>query len=80
MSDQNTLTNLHHLIASFDDLISVEQNPQIILRAINLINLMAFKSSMQVRKLMKDLKLLEQRDLLIIRKVQSTLTHLYRSK
>jgi hypothetical protein len=45
-----------------------------------LINLMAFKSSMQVRKLMKDLRLLEQRDLLIIRQVQSTYTHLRKSR
>ena len=37
---------------------------------------MAFKSSMEVRKLMKDLKLLELRDILIIRQVSTTFLHI----
>lgn len=72
VNDRNILHNLHSLIARFDDMIEFRAHPQLILCAIDLINLIAFKSSMEVRKMMKDLKLLEQRDLLIIRHLYST--------
>lgn len=71
VNDQNTLENLYGLINSLPDLIAVESYPQLIFRAINLVNLIAFKSSMEVRRVMKKLRLLEQRDSLIMRQLQS---------
>lgn len=76
MNDFNVLHNLQSLITSVDELISFDDHPQINLRAINLINLIAFKSSMEVRNMMKDLKLLEQRDLLILRHLYATFASL----
>lgn len=46
-------------------------NPLIVLKTLKLINSMAFKNTMEVRRQMKTLKMFELRDALIIRNLQN---------
>ena len=46
-------------------------NPLIVLKTLKLINSMAFKNTMEVRRQMKTLKMFELRDELIIRNLQN---------
>jgi hypothetical protein len=55
-------------MANIDQLIF--ENPHIILKCVHLINSMAFKNSMDMRKQMKNLKLFDMRDDLIIRAIK----------
>lgn len=50
------------------------ENAAISLKVINLINLIAFKSSTEIRKLMKENKLLELRDKLMVDQIRKTYT------
>ena len=58
--DSSILVNLSTLLTNLEQLIPA--NPFIILKSIKLINSMAFKNSMEVRKHMKYLKMFELRD------------------
>ena len=58
--DSSILVNLNNLLTNMDQLIP--PNPFIVLKSIKLINSMAFKNSMEVRKHMKSLKMFELRD------------------
>ena len=46
-------------------------NPLIVLKTLKLINSMAFKNTMEVRRQMKTLKMFELRDALIIKNLQN---------
>lgn len=56
VDDKNVLLNLYRIFSNLEKLMS--QNDVVYLKVINLINLMAFKSTTDVRKLMQENKLL----------------------
>lgn len=62
--DGSILTNLNQIISNLDELIPT--NPFTVLKSIKLINSMAFKNNMEVRMQMKNLKMLELRDQMIV--------------
>ena len=63
--DGSILMNLNMIIQNLDQL--MPDNPLIVLKTLKLINSMAFKNTMEVRRQMKTLKMFELRDELIIR-------------
>jgi hypothetical protein len=63
--DGSILTNLNMIIQNMESLLPV--NPLIILKTLKLINSMAFKNTMEVRRQMKTLKMFELRDALLIK-------------
>lgn len=62
--DGSILVNLNQIITNMDQILA--PNPLIILKSLKLINSMAFKNSMDVRRQMKCLNMFELRDELII--------------
>jgi hypothetical protein len=64
VNDRQVLLNLYRLFSNLEKLIA--ENERVTLKVINLINLIAFKSTTDVRKFMKENKLLELRDLLMV--------------
>lgn len=64
------MLNLQRIFANLDKLMI--ESEIISLKVIQLINLMAFKSTTDVRKLMKDHKLLELRDQLMVSQIRKT--------
>ena len=63
--DGSILMNLNMIIQNLDQL--MPDNPLIVLKTLKLINSMAFKNTMEVRRQMKTLKMFNLRDELIIR-------------
>jgi len=64
------LLNLHRIFANLEKL--MVESEIISYKVINLINLIAFKSTTEVRKLMKDHKLLELRDEFMVSIIRKT--------
>ena len=62
--DSSILVNLNNLLTNLEQLIPA--NPFVILKSIKLVNSMAFKNSMEVRKHMKYLQMFELRDQLMV--------------
>ena len=67
--DGSILMNLNMIIQNLDQL--MPDNPLIVLKTLKLINSMAFKNTMEVRRQMKTLKMFDLRDELIIRNLQN---------
>ena len=70
INDTNVLLNLYRIFANLEKLMI--ESEIISLKVINLINLIAFKSTTEVRKLMKDHKLLELRDQYMVNLIRKT--------
>lgn len=68
MTDPQVLQNIQHLFANMDKIVPNSEMLQI--KAIELINLIAFRSSMETRRLMKELKMLELRDNLMVEQIR----------
>lgn len=70
INERNVLLNLHRIFSGIEKLMA--DNEAIDFRIINLINEMAFKSTMEVRGLMKEFKLLELRDHMMVNQIRKT--------
>lgn len=70
IENECVLQNLYNLLVNIDLLL--DQNSQLCMTAITLINLIAFKSTQDVRKIMKELKLLQLRDRLMVETIRKT--------
>lgn len=70
VNDRHVLLNLYRIFSNLEKLMF--DNEVISLKVINLISLMAFKSTTDVRKLMKENKLLELRDQLMVNQIRKT--------
>lgn len=70
INDKQILLNLYRIFANLEKLMF--ENAVVSLKVINLINLMAFKSTTEFRRLMKDNKLLELRDQLMVAQIRKT--------
>ena len=70
VNDRHVLLNLYRIFSNLEKLMF--ENEVISLKVINLISLMAFKSTPDVRKLMKENKLLELRDQLMVNQIRKT--------
>jgi hypothetical protein len=64
ITERNILLNLHKIFNGIQKFMS--SNEGVDFRIINLINEIAFKSTMEIRGLMKEFKLLELRDLMMV--------------
>ena len=73
IDDKSVLSNLCRIFSGMEKLMA--ENVAISLKVITLVNLIAFKSSTEVRKLMKEIKLLELRDRLMVDQIRKTYTH-----
>ena len=69
MGDGSILINLNNILSSLLEL--CPDNPLIIVKSLKLINSMAFKNQMEVRRQMKLLKMFELRDRLIIKHLKN---------
>jgi hypothetical protein len=70
VDDKQVLLNLYKIFENLEKLIA--ESELVMLRVVNLINLIAFKSTTDVRKMMKENKLLELRDQLMVKLVRVT--------
>ncbi len=69
-NEKAVLLNLYRIFSNLSKLMS--ENELVCLKFINLINLIAFKSSTDVRKVMKEFKLLQLRDQFMVNLIRMT--------